>query len=169
MTDIYKIRLDGTGKTRLSDQTANFGSPQWSPDDKTIIFSRNIINSKNPRQMTAEERENSRNSNEIYMVDADGGNLKNLTNNNLADAFPNWSKDGKTVYFLSNRENAFNIYRMNRDGSNVQKVTDGSLVSEPVISPDEKFFAFSKKVNDKWGIFIYDLQTKQVRLIVGAE
>ena len=54
-----------------------------------------------------------KNSSEVFVMGTDGSNLRNLTNNNLQDASPQWSKDGNTIYFVSEREGARSVYVMN--------------------------------------------------------
>ena len=63
---------------------------------------------------------------EIYVMDADGGNLRNLTNNPVYDSGPSWSPDGERIAFASSRnrnEHDTNIYVMDADGGNLQKLT----------------------------------------------
>ena len=63
---------------------------------------------------------------EIYVMDADGGNLRRFTNNPDKDWTPSWSPDGKRIAFASNRDgqfidgspniSAYEIYVMDADG-----------------------------------------------------
>ncbi len=53
---------------------------------------------------------------EIYVMDAHGGNLRNLTQHPGLDSYPDWSPGGKQVRFLSNRDDGINTYIMDADG-----------------------------------------------------
>ena len=63
---------------------------------------------------------------EIYVMDADGGNQENLTNNGAYDFYPSWSPDGTKIAFASGRGGPRRqIYVMNADGQRPIKLTDG--------------------------------------------
>ncbi len=166
--DIYIIRVDGTNRTRLTDEKNGYTSPKWSPDGKKILFERAIVTKKYYRDLSREEMGQMKNSTEIFVMDKHGTNLKNLTNNEVEDATPQWSKNGKTIYFMSKREGSANVYAMNADGTKARKVADGKIVTNPFISPDEKFFAYTKEVEGKWGLFIYEIKSGKERLLIGG-
>jgi serine/threonine protein kinase len=76
---------------------------------------------------------------EIYMMDIDGSNLINLTNNSANDGHPAFSPDGNKITFVSDRDWNDDIYLMNSDGSNIIRLTDSSVNDqEPAWSPDGK-------------------------------
>jgi TolB protein len=173
--DIYIIRTDGTGRTRLTDQTADYLSPRWSPNGKKILFTKAGFISKTVQaemsKMSRDKRmeiiANRNSSGEIFIMNSDGSNVKNLTNNNVSDGDGEWSKDGRTIYFTSERDGSPNIYAMNADGSKVRKAADGNIVKDINLSPDGKYFAYTKEVNKKWGLYIYDIKSGKEQLLIG--
>ncbi len=166
--DIYIIRVDGTNRTRLTDEKNGYTSPKWSPDGKKILFERAIVTKKYYRELSREEMAQMKSSTEIFVMDKDGTNLKNLTNNDAEDSTPQWSKNGKTIYFMSKRDGSPNVYAMNADGTKVRKVADGKIVTNPFISPDEKSFAYTKEMNGKWGLYVYEIKSGKERLLIGG-
>ena len=100
----YIVNVDGTNKKRL---TTDGGNSSWSPDGKKIAFD--------------SERDGNA---EIYVMDADGSNQINLTNNPANDRDPVWSPDGKKIAFSSNRDGNYEIYVMDTDGSNQINLTN---------------------------------------------
>ena len=81
---------------------------------------------------------------EIYVMDADGGNRKNLSNNPVDDKDPDWSPDGTKMAFVSRRTGEYQIYVMDADGTNLIKLTDGPETKrEPDWSPDGGKIAFT--------------------------
>ncbi|HEY0734312.1 MAG TPA: hypothetical protein VGD69_05360, partial [Herpetosiphonaceae bacterium] len=107
-------------------------NPVWSPDGKQIAF--------------VSDRDGNP---EIYVMNADGGEPRNLTQNPERDFDPAWSPDGTRIVFASYRDQpadrsaANDLYIMNADGSEVTRLTDDlARNSAPAFSPDGTRIAF---------------------------
>ena len=91
-------------------------------------------------------------NNEIYVMDADGGNQENLTNHPAYDGQPDWSPDGRKIAFVSGRDGVRQIHVMDADGKNPIKLTHGPRRKRyPDWSPDGRKIAFSV---DGWDLHI---------------
>ena len=89
-SEIYVMDADGGNQRRLTNNPASDYAPSWSPDGKRIVF--------------VSDRDGHVDANgwptgDIYVMDADGGNPQNLTNNPFHDSLPSWSPDGKRIAF----------------------------------------------------------------------
>ena len=80
---------------------------------------------------------------EVFVMDADGTNQRNLSNNPEFDSFPDWSPDGEQIVFVSSRRRiGTNLFVMSADGGNVEQITRLKWVTAPRWSPDGKRIAF---------------------------
>ena len=136
--EIYVMDTDGKNQHRLTNNPNDDWVPSWSPDGKRIVFfsDRDGHPDAIPGWVTSE----------IYVMDADGANPQNLTNNPNDDTHPSWSPDGKQIVFQSDRVGFRNyeIYVMDADGANQQRLTENRKNDRsPSWSPDGKRIAFS--------------------------
>src|SRR5687767_14510913 len=104
---IYVLDL----QTRKADRVTPFGQnryPSWSPDGRRIVFS----------------GETDRNT-DIYVVDADGQNLRRLTTEPTHDQGPEWSPKGDRIaYVAPGRTGTANgVFVVNADGSGLRRVS----------------------------------------------
>jgi Tol biopolymer transport system component len=60
---------------------------------------------------------------DVYLVNADGSGLVNLTDNPARDMYPDWSPDGDLIAFCSDREGPSQVFVMRRDGTEVRRLT----------------------------------------------
>jgi Tol biopolymer transport system component len=110
--------------------------PDISPNGRQIVFCGNQITDTNPEGDL-----------EIFVMDADGSNVRQLTFNgaNISDAWPRWSPNGKQIVFHSNVDGNFEIYIINSDGSDLTRVTDyAGLDQFPEWSPNGKRLAIRR-------------------------
>ena len=80
---------------------------------------------------------------QIYLVDSKGRNLHALTSGNYEDCVPSWSRDGKAVYFASNRTGNWQVWsRELSSGKEMQITRHGGFAAFE--SYDEKALYYSK-------------------------
>jgi hypothetical protein len=120
------IPITGGEPRILTQQSAWFHS--WSPDGKTILFTR-------PGSQ--------RGSGNIFAIPVEGGPETALTTGNGLSDDPDFSPDGKWVYFNTDRWGGMQIGRMHPDGSQVEQVTSDQFRNwTPHPSPDGKMIVF---------------------------
>lgn len=94
---------------------------------------------------------------EIYSCNADGSDIRRLTNNAVIDDQPAWSRDGSRIAFVSDRTGNPELYLMDADGANVvRKTFSGSYSQHPTWSPDGTRIAYSALSNGSKNIWIVD-------------
>ncbi|HEX5037207.1 MAG TPA: hypothetical protein VFX30_08630 [bacterium] len=152
--NIWIMNADGTERMPLTFLTADGADSTgavWSPDGKKILFSSN-------RALDGSDAANVNETSNVWIMSADGGDAKPLTQLTAADTFTfasNWSPDGKQVLFTSFRAldgsdaaiAAGNIWIMDADGSDQRPLTeltaDKVAGSVPTWSPDGAKIVFS--------------------------
>ncbi len=121
-TRVYIVPSSG-GTPRLVTENPASYFHSWSPDGKTIAFTRPSNGSGN-----------------IYSISVDGGAETALTTGNGMSDDPDYSPDGKYIYFNSDRSGGtMQIWRMHADGSQPEQVTHDDFNNwTPHPSPDGK-------------------------------
>lgn len=79
---------------------------------------------------------------DIWSMNADGSDRKQLTTDPHWDRLPDVSPDGRYIVFMSNRAGAENIWRMDIDGGNQKRITYKHVERTPVFSADGKWVFF---------------------------
>jgi len=109
-------------------------SPRWSPDGKRIAY-----------VLSRADLERSAYDTDVWIVDADGRNDRQLTRARGADFRPRWSADGKRIAFLSDRDGRNAIHIIDVDGGEARKLIDAPVaIREFEWSPDGAWIAFTR-------------------------
>ena len=105
--EIWKVNLaTGVEECVLSDTNKSFSTPSVSPDGQWILFTGSTAVSTGKSYFW---------NTDIYVCRIDGTHLTQLTYHAADDLSPEWSKDGRHIYFISQRGSASataNIWRM---------------------------------------------------------
>lgn len=110
---------------------------------------------------------------EIFIMDVDGGNLTNLTNNEAQDGVPVWSPGGGLFAFISTRdseEDVF-IYRMDENGSNQEMFNPQvkSASARYIWSPDGQWLAYEGGEQTAVDVYIMDASGEQVKNLTESD
>jgi len=90
----------------------------------------------------------------VWVVDRDGANLIDLTNDPALDNSPAWSPDGTRIAFSAERTGG-DVYLMDPDGSHVEQLTEHpEYDGGPVWSPDGQFILFATRRTGLLGIWV---------------
>jgi Tol biopolymer transport system component len=73
---------------------------------------------------------------DLWSIRSDGTQRAQLTADAGANYHPSVSRDGRSIFFASNRGSTFNIWRMDTDGNNAKQLTSGGSDFYPYPSPD---------------------------------
>ena len=113
-------------------------------------------------------------STEIMLLNLEDGTLSPVTQNDIRERDPSWNADGSEIYFLQESDGKKTLFRQKPGQNEAIAVADGDLVSNdgPVtrtrLSPNGSFLTYHKQIEDVYGVYIYDLETKRERLLVGG-
>jgi Tol biopolymer transport system component len=163
-SDIYLINADGTGLVRLTPNslTGFQGLPSWSPDGTRIAFYRTLKGFRGQP------------SHQIYVMNADGSNITQITSGNQLSVAPAWSPDGTKIAFVRRPRPITDghIALMNPDGTGFHEITSGpNFDFRPQWAPDGSKIVFERDSPDFSSCSVYVVApdgTGLTRLIGGS-
>ena len=166
--DIYTMDSDGKNVKRLTNELGYDGGPFWSYDGKQIVYRANHPQTDQQKaDYTDLLKQNliRPTALEIWVMNADGSNKRQVTNNGKANFGPYFFPDGKRIIFASNSADPkgrdFDLWMVNDDGSGLERITwNDTFDGFPMFSPDGKKLVFASNRNDakegETNIFIAD-------------
>ena len=168
--DLYVMDTNGKNVKRLTNELGYDGGAFFSPDNKQIVY-----RSFHPKTDAEIARYKDRLAHdlieptvfEVWVMNVDGTNKRQVTKLNAASFAPFFTPDGKKIIFCTNyfatdaRKRNFDLALINVDGSGIERVTyNESFDGFPMFSPDGKKLVFASnrnaKVQGDTNVFIAD-------------
>ncbi|MFQ5641596.1 MAG: TolB family protein [bacterium] len=147
--EIYVMNADGSGQINITRSASRDYEPAWSPDGEKIVFS--------TYRFTGNR--------EIAVMNADGGEVRQLTNHPGYDGSPEFI-DNNTIVFATSRDDEdprfcdpcnFEIYSMDINGENLERLTNrASFETQPIVSFDRERIAFHSSYYGSFDIYTMD-------------
>ncbi len=134
---IHVVAVDGSGTLRLTSHenvpTASLSTgnvdPAWSPNGTQIAFIATQLDGPS----------------EVHVMNADGTNVRQMTDSPIRKTSPVWSPDGSRIAY-STDEGGADIWVIRADGSDQRNLTNSPLVEiNPSWSPDGETIAFASQ------------------------
>ena len=127
MADIAVVNRDGSGLRILTDGSANFGFPSWSPDGGQIVY-----------------RASGKDNLGLFVMTVATRAVRPLTPGSSHDNFPAWSPQGDRIAFTRFFDGDYELYTIRPDGSDTRRVTNQpGNDAHCAWSPDGEWIAFT--------------------------
>jgi Tol biopolymer transport system component len=127
---LWRSKVNGAERLQLTSPPVSVLQPQWSPDGKQIAFGANMPGKRM----------------HVYIVSADGGVPKELTQGERDELFPSWSLGGDSLFFgnwpidLAGVPTSA-IYRLNLKTNQLTTLSGSEGLWFPRLSPDDNYIA----------------------------
>ena len=155
--DLYWMDVDGNNVKRLTDEVGYDGGAFYSPDNKMIVYRRSTLTTE--AEVTRYKSLLAQNlivptTFEIWVMNADGTNKRQITSLAAGSFAPFFTPDGKRVIFCTNyfatdpRKRNFDLALINLDGTGLERITfNETFDGFPMFSPDGKKLVFASNRN----------------------
>src|SRR5215204_2693768 len=155
--ELYSMDTDGKNVKRLTNETGYDGGAFFSPDSKQIVYRGSHpttdAETKRYRDLLAQHLIVPTTF-EVWTMNADGSNKRQVTKLNAASFAPFFTPDGKRIIFCTNyfatdqRKRNFDLAIINVDGTGLERITfNESFDGFPMFSPDGKRLVFASNRN----------------------
>jgi TolB protein len=109
---------------KLTLEGADYNDTMWTPDGRIVYVS---------------EASGNR---DLWIMNSDGSNRRQLTDSPAADESPVVSPDGRYLVFTSMRTGQLNLWRIDLEGNNPKPLTSGGMETAPAFSPDGRWVIY---------------------------
>jgi Tol biopolymer transport system component len=157
--DLYTMDIDGRHVKQVTNELGYDGGAFFSPDSKMICYRANHptedADVKLYKDLLSQNLVKP-NKMELWVMNADGSNKRQVTHNGCANFCPFFTPDGKRLIFASNLDDPkgrppnFELYLINLDGTGLERVTyEPSFDGFPMFSPDGKKLVWASNRHDR--------------------
>ena len=166
--EIYSMKADGSDVKRLTNRPGPDGGPFFSWDGRQIAFRGKLLspgpNLDSYRALLKEGLWRPTEL-ELFVMNRDGSNQRQVTKLGGANFAPSWHPDGKRLIFASNvadpKGRDFDVYMINLDGTGLERITyNNTFDGFPMFSPDGKHLVFASnrnaRIEGETNVFIAD-------------
>lgn len=174
-SEIYVADYDGFNAAPVTQDGSIVAAPAWVPGKRVLYYTSYMMNNPDvfshdlqTRARTPIARYSGLNTSasispdgrrvalilsksgspDVFVCDADGSNLKQLTKTREDESSPCWSPDGRQICFASRTSGRAALYTVPVDGGEMRRIrTDGAInTTEPDWSPDGKLIVFTAQM-----------------------
>lgn len=154
--ELWIMDIDGKNQVQVTNHLGYDGGAFFSPDNKKLIFRSSLPESEeeiNKYRNLLKENLVEPTQMELFTINVDGTDLKQITHLGKANWAPFYHPNGKKIIFSSNHRSQrgfdFQLYMINEDGSGIEQITTQSVFNSfPMFSPDGKYLIFSSNRNN---------------------
>jgi TolB protein len=155
--EIYTMRADGSDVKRLTHRRGPDGGPFFSFDGQMIAFrGRELSDGPELNDYLSLLKEGLWRPTqlELFVMDREGKNIRQVTHLGGANFAPSWTPDGKRLIFASNHKDPkgrnFDIFMINVDGTGLEQITfNETFDGFPMFSPDGNKLVFASNRDDQ--------------------
>ncbi|CAN5362244.1 MAG: PD40 domain-containing protein [Acidobacteria bacterium] len=153
--DLFVYDLQSSQLTRLTADAFSELHPAWSPDGREIAFGTDRFSSALDRLYVGNQR--------IGIIDVESRQIREVAGfEGAKNISPRWAPDGRSLFFLSNRQGITNVYRAPLDGGPITQITNlltgvsGFTALSPAMSFGGGRLVFSAYEDDGYSIYAID-------------